>query len=384
MRTERASAAGDWLWSQPAILSVPATDTRRVGQALARGTDALAELLKRFAVTPADVAARLSIRHGDVERPISEARPAPAVMLDGEDAARGSGDEVATALAEAIVNDAWRPGTLRLVRIASGQAGERQLERIARELSGSRRVRAPHSVVLAKVARPGEVREAVAALRRFEDELALESGSVGIHLLIETSAGLESLTAAAEAAGSRLAGLLFGALDYAADAGLPDASDHAGTALAWARARLANAAAAAGVPALDGMTTLFPPPANSTTAPAEGFLAALEATYRDTLRAAAQGMAGKLVGHPAQLLAVLLAFGQVYSAREQARWSGIIDAYEGESKGGAMTHGGQMIDEASVRHARTMLDRASAAGYAGIHEHGVTAARTLVRNEALR
>jgi citrate lyase subunit beta/citryl-CoA lyase len=355
------------MWSQPAILSVPATDRRRVALAFMRGTDALPELLGRAGITSADVATRLGLSAGSVERVVEDARPAPAVMIDGEDAARGSLDDVAVAISDALRSPGRRADTLRFVRVPAGPDGERVMEAMAQEIGGAGAAAAPDSVVLPKVATANDVAAAIDALARFEQRLGLLSGDIRVHLLIETPAGVESVTELINRAGARLGGVLFGALDYAALAGLPDPTDHAGAALGWARARVANAAAAAACAAIDGMTTTFPPPARDPRAGA-GLLSAIETTYRDTLRAVAQGFAGKLVGHPAQLLAALLAFREVYSGSAQQRWSDVIEAYETSRstglKGGAITVRGEMIDEASVRHARTMLMRARCAGFA--------------------
>ncbi len=357
------SARTGWLWAQPVILSVPATDSLLVGKAVERRNDALARLLERAFVTPGDVAVRLEIGRDKVDTMLRAARPTPAVMLDGEDAARGTPEEVAHAVAVALLDSAWQTGTLRLVRLAAGTTGSHQLEVIARQLAGAGASAAPHSVVLPKVTHPAYVRAAIGTLERFEDAVGIPREHVGIHLLIENAAGMAAINELAHAAGSRLAGMLFGALDYAADIGLPDPADHAGASASWARMQVANAAAAAGVPALDGMTTAFPPRPGTGKDLADGLLTAIEVTYRDTLRAASQGMSGKLVGHPAQLLAALLAFDETYSPQAQQRWRSVIAAYQANTKGGAMTHEGQMIDQASVHHARMMLERARAGGF---------------------
>lgn len=362
-RTAAVPARAGWLWAQPVILSVPATDILLVGKAVERRNDALVKLLESASVTAGDVAVRLKIRREDVEAMLGATRSTPAVMLDGEDAARGAPDEIARAIAVALLDSAWQPGTLRLVRLAAGTSGSYQLEVIARQLAAAGANAAPDSLVLPKVTHPANVRAAIGTIERFEDAVGIPRGHVGIHLLIETAAGMAAINELADAAGSRLAGVLFGALDYAANIGLPDPADHAGASASWARMQVANAAAAAEVPALDGMTMAFPPRPGTGKDLADGLLSAIEVTYRDTLRAASQGMSGKLVGHPAQLLAALLAFEETYSSHAQQRWQSIIAAHQANKTGGAMTHQGQMIDQASVRHARVMLERARAAGF---------------------
>jgi citrate lyase beta subunit len=349
------------IWAQPAVLSVPVTDATRVAKAVTRRTSSLAELLGRAPLRPAELAQRLEIDPASVDLLLSADRATPAVMLDGEDAAVGDPATVGAAFAAALSRPDWPSATLCLLRVAAGSVGISQLRAAAARLGPAGRL--PDSVVLAKGGDHGDVTALVGELERWERSAGVGAGHLGVHLLIESAAGLTAVEQLAEAARDRLAGLVFGPLDYAADVGLPDADDHANPTFSAARTRLVEVAAVAGVPAIDGMTLAFPGRASDTAAPGR-LLDALAKTFDDALRAARQGMAGKLVGHPAQLLAVLLAYGEVYSTEQVGRWRSTLDAYAGGGHSGAMIHDGRMVDAASVRQARTMLGRAQAAGYA--------------------
>ena len=109
-----------------------------------------------------------------------------------------------------------------------------------------------------------------------------------------------------ERAGQRLCGLIFGLVDYSADLGLSTLSYYHPVA-EWARAEIVNAAGAAGVPAIDAMTVDYPvaDPALDADANRTRFLDRMELAYRDAVHAREAGMAGKWVGHPAQLFASL-------------------------------------------------------------------------------
>jgi citrate lyase beta subunit len=76
-------------------------------------------------------------------------------------------------------------------------------------------------------------------------------------------------------------------------------------------------------------------------------------------------MAGKWVGHPAQLFAVLLAnevaFAPVILEAEAAKLEAYTVSVESDAKGAAMI-GGVMSDRATDRHARAVLRQATALG----------------------
>jgi (S)-citramalyl-CoA lyase len=168
---------------------------------------------------------------------------------------------------------------------------------------------------------------------RLVDAVLGEAGKTArLVALIESAQGV---AAAEEIARStpRLAALFFGAADLAADLG----AEVAWEPLLAARSRVVNAAALAGLAAVDSPF----------------FALADEAGLKAEVRAASRmGFAAKAAIHPRQVAAINEAFtpaaDQVAEARlilaENARGVGVV--------------GGRMIDEAVARKARRILDAA--------------------------
>lgn len=214
----------------------------------------------------------------------------------------------------------------------------------------------PDGIVLPKVEHPDEV----SLLSSVLDELDGESGTGGdrirILVMVESGWAVMRLGDLVTAAGSRLAGLIFGAADFAADVGLPSA-DRPHPVADAARTAIVTAAGASGVPALDGMTLRYP-------VRRDDMLAALELVRRDADRARDIGMAGKWTGHPGQLLATLLAFGEAPSEAAIDAAQTELAAYRSlRATGQAVgAHDGTMMDAATERHARTVLRQAVATG----------------------
>lgn len=341
-------------WRCEAILSVAADDTDRATKAISRRTSDARSLLARAGIDAAALARRLELATETVEAILADAVPPPAVMLDAEDAVAGGPDRRAAALAAAAAllgGDGWSPATLRLVRLPEAVAGA------AAGLLDAAATTPPDALVLPKA----DDADAILAVR----ESVEASGDVRLVLLVETPRGVQAVAELVSAAGDRLAGVMFGAIDYAAAAGLRDAAeDH--PLVAWARAAVVNAAAAAGVPAIDGMTVAYPVArAGQAAEEARAHVLGRLALVHDRAREAADlGMAGKLVGHPGQLVAVLLAFGAAFPAAD-------VEAWESEAREFARGHadgpgvgliGEAMVDAATDRHRRALLRRAAATG----------------------
>ena len=152
--------------------------------------------------------------------------------------------------------------------------------------------------------------------------------------LIESARGLSAVEAIA-AATPRLAGLMLGAADMAADLG----SATAWAPLAFTRSRLIAACALAGVTPID----------------APFFDLRDEAGLKQEVAAAvALGFAAKAAIHPAQIAAINAALTPSAEAVDKAR------AILAENAKGVGTIDGQMIDEAIARKARRTL---AAAGF---------------------
>jgi malyl-CoA/(S)-citramalyl-CoA lyase len=186
--------------------------------------------------------------------------------------------------------------------------------------------------------------------------------TIGIEAIIETPLGLENLGEIAKAS-RRLEALSFGAGDYAAAmhmknhvVGAPDSSyrirpdvefgesgstDQFCDKWHYAMARIANAGRAFGLRARDSAYAAF---RNQ-----EGFRAA-------AMRARALGFEGKSAIHPSQVSIC----NEVFSPRpEEVAWAeSVVDELEKAARhgDGALGMNGEMVDEAHVKLARSILE----------------------------
>lgn len=147
--------------------------------------------------------------------------------------------------------------------------------------------------------------------------------------LVESARGLMAAEAIATAT-PRLAGLMLGAADLAADLTTAPSWE----ALAYARGRIVAACALAGVPAIDA--PFFD-------------VHDLAAGAEEASRAVALGFQAKAAIHPAQIEAINAALTPSDQAVAEAK------AILAENAKGVGTVGGQMVDEAVARRARHTL-----------------------------
>src|SRR5439155_15511629 len=106
-------------------------------------------------------------------------------------------------------------------------------------------------VIVPKVSRPEQVERVDEMLSRFEAEAGWKT-RLQIEALIETALGVENAFRIAVAS-TRLASLVFGIADYAADVGIADAYTEQNIRFLFAKQRIVNAAKAAGLDAIDGV-----------------------------------------------------------------------------------------------------------------------------------
>jgi citrate lyase beta subunit len=207
-----------------------------------------------------------------------------------------------------------------------------------------------HSVVVPKV----ESVEDVRAVDLLLTELERESGArpLAIEAQIETARGLVQVEQIA-ASSPRLEALIFGPGDYAASLGIPQAQiggiapDYPGDQWHYPRSRIAVAAHAHGLDAIDG--------------PFAGFRD--EAILIETARRARLvGFSGKWVIHPSQIEPCNAVFSP--SAEEVSAARGTLAALDLAARegGGATAQDGSMIDAASRRAAEAILARARETG----------------------
>jgi citrate lyase subunit beta/citryl-CoA lyase len=207
-------------------------------------------------------------------------------------------------------------------------------------------------IVVPKVERAGDVVTVDTLLRQVEMNVGVATGSIRVQAQIESAEGLTNVEAIARAS-PRLASLNFGPGDFAASVGMPLASigamdrwddQYPGHRFHYAMARIAVAAKAAGLAAIDGPLADFKD---------------LEAFRASCLRARVLGYDGKWCIHPAQVPIANEIF--VPTDEERAWAQRVVDAYrEAVEQGiGVARLDDRMIDEASIKLARDILDRAA-------------------------
>ncbi len=175
---------------------------------------------------------------------------------------------------------------------------------------------------------------------------------IGLEVLIEEVEAMLHVEEIARAS-SRLEALIFGPADYSASQGMDSKviegslADYPGDPWHYARNKIAIAARAAGIDAIDGA---YPDFSN-----AEGYRR--ECTHSHTL-----GFVGKWAIHPSQIAIA----NQIYapSQEEVARARKLDAAYqEALDRGvGAIAIDGKMIDVAIIRSLRTTLQKADLLG----------------------
>ena len=364
-------------WHWYAQLTVPATSSELIRKAIERGTAPVASAFAAADLTSEHLAAQLDLPVDAVESLLGSPVAAPLVVVDGEDSVvtgavarqRAIGATV-QALASSR-NQAVDVGTVsaavayRTADPGSSRAPLSDVLEISRRLADAAAGRRLQAVVIPKAEGPDDVVVSERAIEAIERDCGLALGSIRLLLLVETAGGFGRLPSIIDAAGPRLAGLIFGVADYAADLGLPS-TDLRHPVATLARARLIEAAALSGVPAVDGMTFAFPI-INQELSPEDRRRQVVEGmvrTFRDSLGSLELGMAGKWLGHPAQLFALELAVRRFYSSERieaALRHVRVLADASREGRGVAMD-AGLMLDRATDRQARTFLARAAAAG----------------------
>lgn len=253
------------------------------------------------------------------------------VLLDLEDGVPAAEKENARrVIAAALAREG--AGSLRFVRVgrSASDDAERDLAAVVRPgLDG---------VLVPKVARAEELGIMDEMLAERERSASLAVGSVRVLASIESAAGL--LEAPRIARAPRLAGLVFGSEDFAADLGLPARREGAAAELLYARSALVVAATAAGIPAIDGIWADFKDVAG---------------LRSDALLGRQLGFSGRQCIHPEQIAIVHEIFSPTEAEVVHARR--VVDAFEsGVTRGlGAVALDGEMLDPPIVARARRVL-----------------------------
>ena len=205
------------------------------------------------------------------------------------------------------------------------------------------------TILVPKVGVPGDIYTVDALLTQIETAMGL-TRRIGVEALIETALGMANVEAVA-AASPRLEALHFGVADYAASCRARTISigglnpDYPGDQWHSALSRLLVACRANGLRAVDGPFGDFGDP--------EGFTAGAR-------RAAALGYDGKWAIHPAQVDLANEVFTPPPAEVEVARR--VLQALEEAAAAGrgAAQLDGRMIDAASARMARNVVETAEA------------------------
>lgn len=205
------------------------------------------------------------------------------------------------------------------------------------------------SLLVPKVGVPADLYVVEALVNQIEQARGFGS-RVGTEALIETALGMANVEAIA-ASGGRLEALHFGVADYAASNRARTVSigglnpDYPGDQWHYALSRMIVACRAYGLRAIDGPFGDFRDP--------DGFRAGAR-------RAAALGAEGKWAIHPSQVELANEVFSPLAAEVDRARR--IVEelrAAGAEGKGAAAVDG-KMIDAASERMARTVIEMAEA------------------------
>jgi citrate lyase subunit beta / citryl-CoA lyase len=203
-------------------------------------------------------------------------------------------------------------------------------------------------LVVPKIETPAQIQEADAMLCDRELQAGLTPGKIALLIAIESPRGLLNALAIATAS-PRVIGLLFGAEDFGKELGLPLRREGEASEMLFARASMANAAAAANIQAVDGVWPDLSDPTG------------LE---RYAVQARRLGFSGMSSIHPGQIDTINRIFGP--TAEEVAYCRKVIEAFDAAiARGdGSIAFGGQLIDLPIVERAKRTVAFAAKLGVA--------------------
>jgi citrate lyase beta subunit len=366
-------------WNQQAHFTTPASGSP---EKAIQGLSAVSKILKRFDLTPQLIASHTGAPENILDDIIhQENRHSPFVMVDAEDAVALTEESIPQAREGAIrcfTQEDWgttlpffRPGGLLL---------QSCVDDLITVLTGVWDASEPGEypiagIVWPKSEHPEELIWVCNLLKEIESHVGLPENSIKLEFLVESGYALAQLTDLVKATAHRLAGIIWGIADYAADTNLPRIENNH-PLCDWARYEIVNLAGAVNVPAIDNMTLNYPTPLHrgsdltdqQTEENRIGILDALKECYDDANHGIESGMSGKWVGHPMQLLMVMTAYRNAIPADQIEKDVSEIEAYTQvvESGAGATILGTgvdeYMADRATDRHLRARLRKATAWG----------------------
>jgi citrate lyase subunit beta/citryl-CoA lyase len=203
---------------------------------------------------------------------------------------------------------------------------------------------APDGIMVPKAAGPEQLQVLAAGIYELEQRHGIPAGSTRLLPLVsETPAAALGITAYAGASLPRLAGLTWGAEDLSAAIGASRKRDEAGRwtdAFRMVRAQVLLTAHARGVLPIDTLHADFRD---------------MEGLERAAKESHADGFAGMLAIHPAQVPVINAAF--MPSEEEIAEARRIVEAFAAAPGTGALSLEGRMLDQPHLEQARKLLAR---------------------------
>jgi len=248
--------------------------------------------------------------------------PADIITLDLEDSVPPAEKQIARELSHKNLKFAASGGADVYTRINNWETGMTNADCEAMVDEGL------DGVCLAKCGGPDHVKRLDWKLEELEARRGLEIGKIKIQLLIETAKGMMNVYESALAS-PRVNSLIYGAVDYTTDMRVklnqPVADEQK-----WARARMACAARAAGIIAIDAPYV--------DVQDAEGF-------EKDTAYGRQLGFEGRMLIHPSQIEPSHRIYSPAPDRVEWAREIKKVFEEEGIAKGSAaVSYKGKMVD----------------------------------------
>jgi citrate lyase subunit beta/citryl-CoA lyase len=254
-----------------------------------------------------------------------------AIILDLEDSVHFAEKDAARLLVRNALRAVDFGAAERMVRINQLPMGLADLEEIVPQ--------SPDLILIPKVETPEQVSDVVRAIGSLAKKHGIQR-PMWLMPIIESALGIENAFAIAKSSG-RIAALTIGLEDYTADLGVPKTPG--GTESLYARMRVANAAHAAPVQAIDSVY---------------GDVADTEGLSRWGEASRAMGFEGMGCIHPTQIPIIHRAFAPTMSELEKALK--IAAAYDdAQSRGlGVVSLNSKMIDAPVVQRALKLVARA--------------------------
>ena len=312
---------------------------RRAG--LAEGKSSLPDAVALPAPSPRDRLrrSRLYLPGNEPKYFVNAGLHAPdAIILDLEDSVYFAEKDTARLLVRNALRALDFEAAERMVRINQLPLGLADLEEIVPQ--------SPDLILVPKVETPEQISDVVRAMELIAQQVGV-ARPIWLMPILESALGIENAFTIAKAS-SQIAAITIGLEDYTADLGVAKTPE--GTESLYARQRVANAAHAAHVQAIDS--------AYGDAADGDGLLRWGQASR-------ALGFEGMGCIHPIQIEIIHRAFSPTASEVEKARE--IVAAYEDAQRRGlgVVSLGSKMIDAPVVQRALKLLARARQMGIVG-------------------